>query len=55
MTFTTLEFAESLDNQDSLRKYRDEFVIPTLRDISNGDSGKGIDVLCVFLFVYPVQ
>lgn len=40
MTFTSVEFAESLDNQDALRKYRDEFVIPTLRDISNGDSGE---------------
>ncbi|KAG2204660.1 hypothetical protein INT47_011955 [Mucor saturninus] len=46
MTFTSVEYAESLDNQDALRKYRDEFVIPTLRDISNGDSDEPCTYLC---------
>lgn len=40
--YSSIEVAESLDNQDVLRKYRDEFVIPLRRYVSgeNAISGK---------------
>lgn len=31
---SSIEFAESLDEQDKFRKFRDEFVIPQRRSVS---------------------